>query len=166
MATADLTAQRLRTLLNYDPETGVFTWIAKSAPRANTLVGSVAGTVIDGGYIRVTVDRRFYRAHRLAWLYMTGEWPLADIDHINGQPSDNRWANLRDVPRSVNLQNRRVAMGHNTTSGILGVSKKRDKWRARIKFDGRDHVSTHDSIEDAQAAYLASKRAHHSGNTL
>lgn len=164
MAKADLTAQRLRELLHYDPETGVFTW--RVACRG-TAAGDVAGCVIDGGYIRITIDKRFHRSHRLAWLYMTGTWPANDIDHIDGNPSNNALANLRDVTRSVNLQNRRAAMGHNTTSGVLGVSSKRNKWRARIKVDGR-HVSLghFDTIEEAQAAYLEAKRAHHPGNML
>lgn len=166
MAKNDLTAQRVRELMQYDPETGVFKWLVK--PNRNIRVGEVVGTSRGSGQcLQTKIDGYFYRLHRLAWLYVYGSWPEADIDHIDGNPANNALANLRDVSRSVNLQNRRKAMGHNKSAGILGVSKKRNKWRARIKVNGRQISLGHfDTIEEAQAAYLTAKREHHPGNTL
>ncbi len=164
MAKTDLSAEYLRELVNYDPDTGLFTWRIKPASRIK--VGAPIGCVIDGGYLRVTINRNFYRLHRLAWLYVTGEWPRHDIDHIDGNPSNNAISNLRDVSRTINTQNKRGAMGHNKSSGLLGVSKPKNKWRARITFDGIEHTTYHQTKEEACAAYLASKRMHHVGNTL
>jgi hypothetical protein len=164
MAKADLTAQHLRELLHYDPSTGIFTWLVK--PNRRIQIGSRVGCTIDGGYLRTRIDGHLYRLHRLAWLYVNGQWPEYDIDHIDGNPANNAITNLRDVSRSVNLQNRREAMGHNKT-GILGVSAKGTRWRARIKLpDGRQQTSHHATVEEAQAAYVASKREHHPGNML
>lgn len=165
MAKTDLTAQRLRELMQYDPETGIFVWRIK--PNRNIRIGDVVGTSRGAGEcLQTKIDGYFYRLHRLAWLYIHEAWPNADIDHVDGNPQNNAIANLRDVTRSVNLQNRRRAMGHNTTSGLLGVSKKRNRWRARIRAEGRDIVSYHDTAAEAQAAYLELKRAHHPGNML
>lgn len=164
MAKADLTAQRLRELLNYDPETGLFTWLAR--PNRRIRIGASVGTPKERGVLQTRIGGYLYRLHRLAWLYVYGVWPNHDIDHIDGNPSNNAIVNLRDVTRSVNLQNRREAMGHNTTSGVLGVSKAGTRWRARISVDGRQLTTYHDTIEEARAAYLAAKRLHHLGNML
>lgn len=126
-----LTASLLRELLSYDPETGVLRWRVKIA--RSTVIGSVAGTTIAGGYclIRMLGKQAFY-AHRLAYLYMVGEWPPEQIDHIDRDPSNNRWNNLRISNQTQNMGNARKP-DHNT-SGIKGVSfdKRRQKWRAYI----------------------------------
>ena len=88
-----LTAARLRELLQYDPETGVFTRLVKTSNGIK--VGDVAGTADARGYILIRVDGWLHLAHRLAWLHMTCEWPKGMIDHINGVRDDNRWSNLR-----------------------------------------------------------------------
>jgi hypothetical protein len=86
----ELTAERLRELLNYDPDTGVFTWRVR--PVHSHRVGDIAGSVrTTRGYRLIGVAGRVYKAHRLAWLYMMGEWPKDQIDHINRDPSDNRF---------------------------------------------------------------------------
>jgi hypothetical protein len=102
-----LTAEALRAVVSYDPETGKF----RRLPRSG-LAGNVAGqepymAVLKDGHLRFKVHSASYLAHRLAWLYMTGEWPQGTIDHVNRDPQDNRWTNLRDVSRGENNRNRR-----------------------------------------------------------
>jgi hypothetical protein len=101
-----LTAARLREVLNYNPDTGEFRWIERKGGR-RAKVGTVQrrkdGTV---AYIRIRVDYLPYKAHRLAWFYMTGEWPSMDLDHIDRNPAYNRWLNLREATATVNNGNR------------------------------------------------------------
>lgn len=133
----ELTAERLRALLIYDPETGLFT---RRVSRQGFWAGTQAGTLItcgpSKGYIYVGVDRGKYRAHRLAWLYMTGEWPR-ELDHINRDRADNRWANLREASRSQNNINSKNHV--NNTSGHKGVNwvARANSWRAYVSIDGR-----------------------------
>ena len=100
MAKTDLTAQRLREILNYDPETGQFSWKQPAQGRSSKKIG----TKDPGGYLQISVERCVYQAHRLAWLYFYGQWPAAVIDHINRCRTDNRIANLQDVPHRENLR--------------------------------------------------------------
>lgn len=158
-----LTAERLREVLGYDPETGVFWW--KVAPRGQR-VGQVTGTLKNEGYIRIRIDGRFYYVHRLAWLWMTGSWPANNIDHKNGMPADNRFANLRDVSHAENLQNQRVARADNNT-GLLGVCPSRGKFQAQIEVLGEHHfLGRFATAELAHAAYLVAKRALHPSCTI
>lgn len=163
----ELTADRLRELLHYDPETGVFTWLVH---RQRHRAGDVAGSKHSMGYIEMGVCGASYLAHRLAWLYMTGSWPAGDVDHKNGQRSDNRFDNLRDVTKSVNLQNRQGATANNK-SGLLGVSKsiaKCGRWFARIQDStGKQKgLGSFGTPEEAHAAYLDAKRSMHEGCTI
>ncbi len=114
----DLTADRLRTLLSYNPETGVFTRNIRTSNRIN--VGDVAGSATEGGYWAIKIDGKSIKSHRLAWLYTYGCWPTNEIDHINGDPADNRIENLRDVSHEHNTQNTRRPRIDNA-SGFLGV---------------------------------------------
>lgn len=167
MAKADLTAQLLRELLHYDQETGVFTRIVRTSNRIN--VGAVAGTRRPDGYLKISLLDSAFLAHRLAWLYVTGDWPKWQIDHINGVRSDNRWANLRDVPPYVNQGNQRVAHAKNKSSGLLGVTwnARKNKWAAQISATGKQiHIGLFDRPEDAHAAYLDAKRRLHEGCTI
>ena len=163
-----LTVDRLKQLLSYDPLTGAFVWLVSSS---RTAAGTVAGSPDDAGYLRIGVDGVRYRAHRLAFLYMTGEWPEDQVDHINGVRTDNRWVNLRDVSDGVNKQNRQGPTAANT-SGYLGVSywgnrRGQKKHVAQLVLAGkRIHCSYHRTPEEAHTAYLAAKREHHPGNTL
>lgn len=162
MADVNLTPARLRELFHYDPETGVFTRLVKTSHNAG------AGSVTNG-YQRLIVDGKRYAAHRLAWLYMTGDWPSAEIDHINGIGADNRFANLRDVGRATNQENLRRARSDNHSSGVLGVhwSEYHKKWKAHIRVDGRlKHLRYCDTKEEAQAVYLDAKRRLHEGCTI
>ena len=164
MAKTDLTAERLRELLHYDPETGIFTWLVHRPP---IKAGAIAGGFVHS-YLRIRISGRAYGSHRLAWLYMTGEWPEEDIDHINGVKHDNRIKNLRNVSRLMNTQNQRRAQSHNT-SGLLGVSRveSRNKWVATIKFAGKKrHIGYFRTPQEAHDAYIAAKRQLHEGCTI
>jgi len=165
MAARDLTAAELRATLHYDPATGVFTRLAITNP--NQHIGQVVGNTNAAGYRRIGIGRTLYGAHRLAFLYMTGAWPTGEVDHINGDPSDNRFANLRDVPKALNQQNLQRAKRQNS-SGYLGVHvRKEGGFRARI-WDGRRlrFLGTFDTAEEAHEAYVAAKRRLHEGCTL
>jgi hypothetical protein len=160
-----LTADRARELLDYDHETGTITWrVAKGWVRQ----GAVSGCSHPMGYVLIKVDGKRYLAHRLAWLIATGSWPIEHIDHINGDTGDNRLANLRDVSRSINQQNRRIP-GANNSSGFLGVSwdSHRGYFVARIFSQGKDlRLGCFTDPAEAHQAYLTAKRQHHAGNTL
>lgn len=126
-----LTADRVRELLSYDINTGIFTWRV-SRPGART--GSQAGWS-DKGYWRISVDGQTYRAHRLAWLWVHGTWPGPELDHRNRVKNDNRLLNLREASRSENQQNR--PLFKNNKSGFTGVSwhKQRSRWRGAFTVD-------------------------------
>lgn len=151
-----LTQARLKELLHYDPETGIFT---RRIGSGGKLAGSIAGSRDSCGYLQSKVDGRGHLNHRLAFLYTTGMFPPAHIDHINGVVDDNRWCNLRHTSRSENLHNQGEPRRDNT-SGFLGVSwsKDKQKWRAQIKLHGRIyHLGYFDDPAVAHAAYLAAK---------
>ena len=163
---ARLTAERLRELLNYCPETGVFTWRIKPCSRIS--VGAVAGSA-SHGYLEISIESERFLAHRLAWLYTHGVWPAFQIDHLNGQRSDNRIANLRDVEPRINCQNQRKAKGDNKLSGRLGVYFDRgsQKWRPKIQVDGKQiYGGSYASVDEAASAYIELKRQHHVGCTI
>lgn len=168
MAADDLSADRLRELLHYDTETGVFRWKLKTSNRSNRIkVGEPTGKKLSSfGYVRVGIDGVVYQAHRLAWLYVHGCWPSGQLDHINGCRSDNRISNLRDVPQTTNMQNIKVARKDNKC-GLLGVSTNGKKWSARIHVDGvAKHLGTFETKELAHQAYIEAKRLFHSGCTI
>lgn len=169
MAKADLTAQRLRETLSYDQSTGLFCWLAS---RSNVRAGSVAGATKSDGYTQIGIDGRLYLAHRLAFLYVLGSMPSGDVDHINGVISDNRFSNLRDVPRLINMQNQRRAQKSNI-SGFLGVGFDRRRMKApfyaRIRLPGNTRptfLGYFDSPSKASEAYIAAKRQFHDGCSI
>ena len=138
----------LRRALAYNHETGVFTW--KISPSQSVKAGDVAGTVHPTGYIHIGYKRRIYRAHRLAWAFMSDTWPSSDIDHINGNCDDNRIVNLRIASDSENLCNRKLCTRNK--SGVKGVHwfNPLGKWCAQIGKNGkRYHLGYFSSIEDA-----------------
>lgn len=166
MKRENISADEVRRLLTYDPITGIFTRKVTTCPRGKA--GATAGTRNDGGYILIALHSLQYRAHRLAWLYMTGAWPKYEVDHRNGVRDDNRWDNLRDLPTSINAQNRRKAQS-NSKTGLLGASwsKREQRFIARIKVDGHYmSLGQHHTAEAAHAAYITAKRAHHLGCTI
>ena len=165
MAKTDLTAQRLREMLDYCPETGEFRWLGK---RQGAPKNRAAGCVNRDGYRFITIDGKMHLAHRLAWLFIHGEWPNSEIDHKNGDTDDNRMENLRDVPPSTNMQNLRVG-NIDSRSGLLGVhwDKPRSRWAAVIYVaKKRIFLGRFDRPEDAHAVYLAAKRRLHAGCTI
>lgn len=157
------TTESVRSQLAYDAATGIFTWLIT---RAGCRAGTVAGWARADGYTQICIDGKRYRAHRLAWLYSHGEWPTGDIDHLNGDRSDNRLENLRDVSRFVNAQNLRRGRRDNR-SGLLGVSPNGNLWRATIQVNRRQlFLGNFRTPEEASTAYVAAKRKFHPGNTL
>lgn len=160
-----LTADRLRALLNYDRDTGIFTWTTEA--RSVSQHGEVAGC-IDNQRVQIRIDGRSYLAHRLAVLHVTGAWPRAYVDHKNGESNDNKWANLRDVTPRVNAENQRRAH-KGSSSGLLGVywRKDRKKWQATITVDRTPiHLGLFAVESEAGAAYLEAKRRLHEGCTI
>lgn len=156
----------LKMVISYNGETGVFTrLVASGSARA----GSVAGSVKVNGYVYVPVGGKHQLAHRLAWLMATGEMPENDIDHINGDRTDNRFSNLRIATRAENMQNERKARVSNKSSGLLGVSwsKAACKWAAGIKLAGKKkHLGLFDDPQVAHEAYLSEKRKIHAFCTI
>ena len=155
-----LTQERLKELLNYDPETGVFVWIKKPANQIN--IGDAAGNLNLDGYRRICLGGAEFRAHRLAWLYMTGSFPPDEIDHINRDRADNRFANLRAATSSENKHN--AGKRKRNICGYKGVSydKHAKKWRAQIAFNRvLKHLGLFLTPEEASAAYLAAQKIYH-----
>lgn len=165
--TASLTAERLRELLHYDRATGLFTWLKSNSNRVK--VGSIAGSLRKDGYIEIGVDGERHLAHRLAVLYVTGNWPPEVVDHKFANRSDNRWSEIRAGTQSFNCQNIRSARKDSST-GLLGASPACDnsgKFIAHIKYGGKvRHLGRFDSAEEAHEAYIKAKRQHHEGNLL
>lgn len=152
-------------ILDYNQETGVFTWKVK-ARKGRVAAGDVAGYTDLDGYIKIGIDGRYYNAHRLAWLFMTGEWPTDMLDHIDGNPANNAFRNLREADNRLNQQNHRKAKSTNKC-GLLGVSKKAKCSIARIKVDGKVlYLGSFKTDEEAHAAYLEAKRRLHPGCTI
>lgn len=149
----ELTQARVKELLDYNPETGVFTWRFSRGGAA--VAGGKAGSLNQRGYVALTVDCRKWLAHRLAWLYVHGNCPDG-IDHINGNCADNRIANLRPASQTFNLGNTRKHS--NNTSGFKGVTfcRSTGRWMAQISKD-RKHtkIGRFDTPEEAHKAYCA-----------
>lgn len=159
-----LTQERLHNLLNYDRNTGVFTWAVGRRGRARR--GGIAGSHING-YISISVDGVIFKAHQLVWLYCNGELPDAVnglfVDHINGIRDDNRVCNLRLVTHGQNQQNR-IKARKDSTSGVIGVGwhPTDNAWRARITANGKCvFLGNFDSKEEACEAYLKAKARLH-----
>jgi len=129
-----LTQSRLKELLHYDPETGVFKW---NVSRGRSIPGSIAGYKRENGYIRIIIDYKKYYASRLAFFYMEGYFPEYDIDHLNRIRWDNRWGNLRHVNRRCNSRNRSISSLN--TSGVTGVQwySLDKRWVSKITIKGK-----------------------------
>lgn len=158
MRNETLTQARLKELLAYDPETGIFTWNVK---RGKAGKGAVAGTPGTGKYIVIQIDMRFYRAHRLAWFYVYGEWPKPFLDHENRCRTDNWIKNLRIGTKSQNMAN--VAAKKTNKSGFKGVSlcKHTNRWQAFITVNRKSmRLGRFDTPEQAHEAYCSAAKEH------
>jgi hypothetical protein len=162
MASNIVSAERLRELFHYDPETGVFIHCRAVGRWGRVPAGSRADTTFSHNYRRVRVDREAFPAHRLAWFWMTNKWPTHQIDHIDGDPTNNRWSNLREVTDGQNKQNQKAH--RKNSSGLLGVSwyGPSKLWTARIQVEGKQrYLGRFNTPEEAHAAYLKAKRELH-----
>ncbi len=159
-----INSKRLRQLLSYDPKSGVF--INRTDRHWSAKAGEAAGSLTKAGYIEIGLDGISYYAHRLAWLYVTGEWPANTIDHKDGNRANNAWRNLRDVTQDVNVQNLRGATAA-SSSGLLGAYRCGSRFKASITVDGRvRHIGYFETAQKAHEAYVAAKRQFHQGCTL
>lgn len=155
----DLTAARLRELLSYDPKTGIFRW---RKARGKRQAGAVAGVYTEKGYCRIGIDYVNHYGHRLAWLYVHGQWPAEEIDHKNGVRSENWIKNLREATHAQNGQN--IAMSRRNKSGAVGViwSKKKKTWGAQIQVGGIHHwLGYFETVDAASEAYSKAKAKFH-----
>jgi hypothetical protein len=163
----NLSHDYLKSRLDYDPTTGVFTWkhYDDTTKGWNTKhVGKRAGSVTyrKGGYATrsILIDHVSFLEHRLAWFYMTGEWPNM-IDHDNRDATDNRWDNLTEADYRSNSKN--ISMSSRNQSGVVGVRWKESfgKWTASIRIDGKEtHLGSFDMIEAAERAVVAAREKH------
>lgn len=167
MRTSDITFERVMETLVYDQYAGTFTWrIDRGCVKAGTATGTPGSA--RNGYLRIYLDGRSYSLHRLAWLYVFGEHPSGEIDHIDGNKLNNKISNLRVLDRSKNQQNLRCAHKDNAT-GFLGVSfnKKNRKFTAHITIKGENrYLGSFFCAQEAHSAYLEEKRKHHEGCTI
>ena len=155
-----ITQSELKEKLNYDQETGIFTWKVKSSNRIK--IGNVAGSIGNFGYVIITIDKKHYVAHRLAWLYVNNILPTKDIDHINGNRADNRIENLREATRSENSCNSKLRS--NNVSGIKGISwhNAAKKWEASINVNGiKKYLGIFDSKDLAELVITEARNKYH-----
>ena len=129
-----LTQERLREILYYNGKFGIFVW---KESRGRVKAGDIAGTNDHELYRLIRIDSKFYKAHRLVFLYLYGRMPLHQVDHINGNPSDNRLKNLREVDNQENHKN--IKIGTRNKSGIIGVfwNEPHKRWVANISVNKR-----------------------------
>lgn len=149
------TYEELFQVFDYCTETGLISRKIKTA--ISTKVGDIAGHINAQGYVIVKYKTQAYKAHRLAWLLYYKQWPEHDVDHIDGNKSNNSIKNLRDVPRSINALNTKPISSNK--SGYRGVSLHNGKWRARIMINGKSTIiGTFNTPEEASEAYITFKK--------
>lgn len=150
-----ISQDELKHLLSYNPSTGEFR--RRVARRGMARRGSIAGSPDKKGYLRIYIRGRTYKAHRLAWLYVTGRWPAGLIDHKDGNPANNRLSNLRVVTNAQNGHNRAPTLGRVGLKGVYHEVRVRSTsrpWRARITVNGRlRNLGTYHSKNAAVRAY-------------
>lgn len=160
MAKPIISAERLRELLHYDPETGAF---RNRTRRGHSMPGCIPGTICRRGYIWIVVEGHRNSGHRFAWLWMTGRWPVEEVDHKDGNPSNNRWSNLREATQKENMQN--VRKTKPAISGYRGVTKDpryAKPWIARISDGNKTrHIGRFATAEEAHEAYVKARREIH-----
>lgn len=161
----ELTAVLLKSILFYSASTGLFHW---KEPTAKRIKAGVLAGKIDKGYVRIRILGHDFRAHQLAWLHETGEFPEFPIDHIDGIKSNNAFENLRDGSVGINQQNIKAPKSSGS-SGYLGVhaNKQHGTYRAVISINGKNkQIGTFRTPEQASEAYVTAKRQFHAGCTI
>lgn len=170
---AEITADTVRELLHYDAASGEFMWRTRDVrwftPNSRrtaesecvrwnkSFSGSSAGSLNGRGYVQIGLLGRRYYAHRIAWLYVTGEWPKDDIDHLNGDKTDNRFVNFRSVVDADNCKNRGIRADNK--SGFTGVFRQNNKWKAQIRIGGKSvHLGYFQTPEAAHSAYVEASK--------
>jgi hypothetical protein len=155
--------EQLKQILNYDPDTGIFTWKVANGRRVK--IGEIAGRTTNTGHRQIGINNKQYLQHRLAWLYVYGTMPSKNIDHINGIRNDNRIANLREATHLENHQNRSKTIKNST--GYLGVVLTRGRYIAQITVDKKHiYLGIYDTKEEAYDAYLKAKSELHTFNPI
>lgn len=152
----EIPIERIRKALRYEPETGEFFWRERKIGRPIGRAGSLNKTY---GYRVICIDMVSYRENRLAWAYMTGEQPPEDVDHVNRDKADNRWANLRLASRAENAVN--TSIRTTNRSGCRGVSwdEQRGKWLAQIRIGGKKkNLGRFLSLDEASRAWLSAAK--------
>lgn len=148
-----LTQEYLQSILDYNKDTGIFTWKKKSSKFSKIELGTIAGSYDKYGYRRIKIDFTHYKTHRLAWLYVYGSLPKGHIDHINGVVDDNSITNLRLVSDRENQQNRKT----HRAGALVGASfhKATSKWQAQIKVNKKQiYLGVYNTEQEAHEAYL------------
>ena len=150
-----LTQEYLKSILDYDCETGIFKWKVSNSPRVK--IGDITGCLHHTGYLFIRINKKQYLAHRLAWLYVNGNWPKDMIDHIDGIRNNNKISNLRQASRTENQQNSKLSKRN--TSGIKGISwhKASKKWQVAFKINGKS--KTFGYFNDLELAELVVNEA-------
>ena len=163
MNTEDELIKQMREALRYEPTTGVVKW---SACGPKKMANKTAGNKRKDGYSDIKFQNKAYLKHRIIWALVYGRLPATFLDHINGNRSDNRIVNLREVTKTSNNQNQRRPHKNNKI-GLLGVSKNLHRWSARIQISGTQiFLGNFDTPELAHEAYLIAKRKHHESCTI
>lgn len=153
-----ITQEELKSILRYEKDTGYFVWLI--SPSSKAKIGGVAGTINNRGYVQISIKRKLYLAHRLAWLYNYGEFPANEMDHINRIKSDNRLENLRAVTHQQNAFN--VGAHKDSSSKYVGVSRYRNKFQAHIVLNGKtNYLGLFPNEEMAHKAYQRAKQELH-----
>ena len=154
----ELTQDTLQDVLDYDPKTGEFRWLVK--PSARVAVGQRAGSLDAKGYRVIGLANKVYKAHRLAWLYVYGEWPVSDLDFINRDPACIRIKNLRPATKSQNGGNAKARK-----DGLKGAHfhKRSQRWQSSVNFNGKQFwLGYFDTEAEAHAAYCKAARKYYS----
>lgn len=164
MIHGSLTIDHVRRILAYNRTTGHLTW--KTHRGGKAVAGARAGSIDGEGRRQISLCGRVFREHRVIWFHVTGRWPKDEIDHKNGNTSENRWRNLREATSTINKENRR-APNKNNQIAVLGVGKGGSKYRARIMVNRREiNLGRFSTKEAAHDAYVKAKRAMHAGGLL
>ena len=153
-----MNTNHLKSLLSYEPETGLIRWIAKGKGRIKK---KEAGTLLYSGYMGICIGVKRWQSHRIAWALYHGEWPKDQIDHINGVKTDNRICNLREATNSQNGKN--LGLSKANKSGVKGVAYEKftNRWKATIRVNGKSiSIGRFDNIEDAKIARQLAEQHH------